>query len=209
MSRTLQFDHAVTIPATTTPIDLVEAKSHLRVNVDVEDTYITELINAAVDMVEQAQNRQLSLATITLNTSRFPSANSSLIYLPSPPLQAVTSIQYVDTDGVTQTWNSTKYDVVTDAMVGYVIPKYGECYPTAREGTNAVTITYTAGYATPADIPSSTKHAIKLMLSNMFEAREPVVVGTIATALPLSYDVLVSRNKVPIHLFRKMYEDQP
>lgn len=41
------------------------------------------------------------------------------------------------------------------------------------------------------ELPLPLIHAIKLMISNFYENREPVAIGTIATKLPFSFEYLL------------------
>jgi hypothetical protein len=68
------------------------------------------------------------------------------IRIPYPPLIAVTQIQYVDTNGVTQTLASNQYQVDNTGMLGRVAPAYGVVWPLTLIGQyNAATVTFTAG----------------------------------------------------------------
>ena len=60
----------------------------------------------------------------------------------------------------------------------------------------ALSITYTAGFGGAADVPDDIIQAAHLMVGNWYEHREPVVVGTIASELPLSVQRLIDKNRV-------------
>jgi uncharacterized phiE125 gp8 family phage protein len=180
------------------PITLVEAKRHLRVDLDFldDDQYISALISAARATVEAWEWRSHVNQVWELRLDAFP-ASAQPIYCPRPPLQSVGSIQYVDADGVTQTLSVDDYVVDPKSEPGRIMPAYGEVWPTTRPTTmNAVTITYTAGYGPDAqNVPVRTKHAIKLLLGLWYENREPVVTGTIATRIPETIEALL----LPVH----------
>jgi uncharacterized phiE125 gp8 family phage protein len=154
-------------PPTAEPLLLQEAKDHLRVDSDDENAEIARLIQAARVDAEGFLNRRIARATLRLKLDQFPGAYRSgycrdgltpwirsgvdAIRPPSPPLVSVTSITYVDTNGDTQTLDADAYRVDSDSEPGRITPAYGTCWPATRCETNAVTITYIAGYATTAE----------------------------------------------------------
>jgi uncharacterized phiE125 gp8 family phage protein len=106
------------------------------------------------------------------------------IKLGRPPLQSVTSIKYIDEDGVQQTLDSSLYTVDKDSEPGWVFPAPGQSWPSTKAIQNAVRVRYVAGYGAASDVPSALKLWIHAHLANSYKNRESVVVGTIATELP-------------------------
>ena len=137
-------DWKVTTSPVVEPISLVEAKLHLRVDHSNDDVLIGSIITAAREWAEHYEGRCYVLQTITAKLDKF----ADKIKLPYPPLISVSSIQYVDVEGVTQTVDSSVYDVDVTSVPGVVSLAYGELWPTARAQHHAVTITYLAGFAT-------------------------------------------------------------
>ena len=120
-----------------------------------------------------------------------------MIQIPRPPLISISSITYIDSDGVEQTLSSSLYRVGTKSSPGRVTPAHGEVWPTTRNVTEAVTITFLAGFGTTAaTVPGVAKRAIRLTLGNWFENRESVVVGTIAAELPQSAKNLLTNFRM-------------
>ena len=175
-----------TVP-TEEPVTLGEAKLHLRVDGSDDDDLITALIKAARDQCEAFTRRQFVTATYEYTLDGF----SGFIPLPRPPLDDVNSIAYVDSDGDDQTVDSGDYDVVTDTVIGYVQPAYGEVWPNVRGHTNDITIDYDAGYGAASAVPDTLKAAIKLLVGHLYENREAVVVGTTVSKLPLAVESLL------------------
>lgn len=182
----------ITAPAAE-PVTLAEAKTHLRVEVDAEDDYITALIVAARQHVEQATGRRL----ITQSWRGYSDVLSGPIEL-TPNLQAVSEIRYVDSDGDSQILGTGLYDVDTTGIVGSVRIAYDQTWPDSRGDTNGVQVDFTAGYGDAGtDVPEPIRHAMKLIIGNLYENREAVVVGTIAGELPQGVDLLLNYYKVP------------
>lgn len=58
-------------------------------------------------------------------------------------------------------------------------------------------MTYTAGYGDDAaDVPGPITSAVKLIIGSLYEHRESVVVGTIATPMPQSSEWLLFPYRV-------------
>ena len=152
------------------PITLDVAKQHLRLeDLDAHDELIQSVyIPSARRDVETFIHRALITQTWVYRLNQFPP--SGAIALPWPPLQSVTSVQYVDSNGTTQTWDSDEYVVDTSSTPGRITPGYGYSYPTARGHLNDVTITYVAGYGTKAShVPADIRHAMLLMIGDAYD----------------------------------------
>lgn len=131
------------------------------------DTTIAGWIAAARAHAEGFLCRPLIAQTLRYTADSFPCGE--VIEL-SPSLLSVTSVQYVDANGDTQTMDSSDYSVDTDAFVGRVVLGYGEIWPTTREQYNAVTVTFRAGYGeTAASVPGSIKQAMKLLIGQWYQ----------------------------------------
>jgi uncharacterized phiE125 gp8 family phage protein len=175
------------------PVSLDAAKTYLHVDVDDENGLIQELIVAAREHAETYTRRALITQTWDLKLDAFPCSDSG-IWLPKPPVISVSSITYVDTNGVTQTWSSSLYE--TDfpsgpkAVKARVQPAYGQYYPITRVGVfNAVTVRFVCGYgAAEESVPSSIKTAMLVLIAHWYAHREPVVVGSTANEIPATVD---------------------
>ncbi|MFH1852547.1 MAG: hypothetical protein ABIA75_09395 [Candidatus Neomarinimicrobiota bacterium] len=165
-----------------------------------EDSQINAWIKSARAQVEIDTNRALITQTWKMYLDQFP-CDGGPIELPRSPLQSITSIQYVDTDGVTQTWDSAEYRVDEISQPGRITPEYDYSYPATRAVTNAVIITFVAGYGDePADIDHpdylNLISALKLLLAHFYEHREAVQDGVIPHVVPMGYDSIIMRHKL-------------
>lgn len=164
------------------PVSYQEAMEHLRLDTHDEMDTVNALIRAATDYVERFTHRALLTQTLVLRLDEWPTLCDApyFIDLPRPPLQSVTSIMYLDTDNVLQTWDSSHYQVDTNRTPGRVSLAYNKTLPNTLSGVaNAITVTYVAGYTSRAAVPESIRLAIRLLIGHWFENREDSITGTI------------------------------
>lgn len=165
-----------TTDATIEPVTREEVKEHLRITHGDEDQYLDSLITAARQYVEERTGRQLISATWTQTFDRFPTCGPLWqIELDRPPLLSTTTaggfgITYFDSDGTSTTMPSSDYRVVNSGHKGRVTPAFGASWPSTRYQTDAVTITYKAGYGTTAaSVPKAIKQAILLYIELLYD----------------------------------------
>lgn len=165
---------------TVEPVTLADAQIYMRIlpdgdtPTDKDSTLLLSLIMAARTECERFTSRAFINQSWTLTLDAFPFSGLSgpgrAIKLPRSPLISVTSVQYVDTSGVTQTLATTVYDVDTSCEPGRIGEAYGQIWPVTRWKLNAITIIFMSGYgATAASVPDEIKTAIKETVKDWFE----------------------------------------
>lgn len=176
------------------PLSTAEAKAHLRVDFTDDDTLIDRLIKAARGRAEVFTRRAFITQTWDMDLDRFPGWQ---IEIPKAPLQSVTQIDYLDSDGVSQTLLSSLYRVDARSKPGRITPVFGEVWPVTRSTTNAVTIRFVAGYGNAgSDVPEDIIQAILLMVGDLYEHREEFITGTIVSRIPRGAEALLHPHKV-------------
>ena len=182
----------VTSP-TAEPVSLTEAKDHLRVTTTDDDTYISALITVARKYIEEANSISVINQTWDYWLNWFPDE----IELPRSPLSSITSITYTDTDGAEQTLATSVYTVDSDSLPGRVYEAFNQSWPTTRAIPKAIKIRFVGGYSAAASgVPSNLTQAILLMIGHWYESREPIVVGTITSEIPLAAKALMAPYKM-------------
>lgn len=162
------------------------------VNTTVDPT-LRLLIQTARERVEQFLRRALITQTWKLTLDGFP--DGDVIHLARPNLLGVTSVKYLDWDNVEQDVAATVYTTDTEHLPGRIVKLWGQSWPSARAEFNAVRILFTAGYgATASAVPEAIKHAMKMLITDLYEQRESAVIGTIVAELPYM-DRLLSAYK--------------
>ncbi len=153
----------VITPATTEPVTLEEAKEQLRIEASFtnDDDYILSLVSAARDRCESYCNQFFTVQGIAyLYNGLVP----AVIELPYPNL-TVTALKYTDTDNVDQTIDPSDYVV-------------NELNQTILVNIDVVSVSYRieATTAAPAAL-EGVEHAIKLILTDLYELRTETAVG--------------------------------
>lgn len=181
-------------PPATEPVTLDEAKQHLRVDTDADDNLISALITVARQSAEAKTGRALMPQTWKLSLSAFPqycnphhysslrNGMSRRIKLPRPPFAGIVSVAYVDRAGVAQTLDNAAYVIGRENMAATLRPAYNTVWPTTRDDDNVVNVTFSAGYASAAEVPEPIKAWMKIMIGTLYENREAVLHGLTAAA---------------------------
>ncbi len=98
--------------------------------------------------------------------------STGVIDLPNGPIQSITSVQYVDFEGVLQTYDPSNY-VSSLGFPGKLQPQYSHVWPISRPTIDSVQIAYVTGYGdAAASVPENIQAAILLIVGNWYERRE-------------------------------------
>ena len=189
------------------PVTLAEAKLHLRVDIADDDLLISSMIIAARQSAETICRRAICTQTIKLVLDQFPMPGMNVgsanwygpqwgtspgpltilrpdgktgyeIILPMSPVQAITSIKYIDANGVQQTLDPSQYKLDNVSEPARIVPAYGVSWPAARNEINSVEVTYVAGFGDNTAVPEGIKSWIKIRIGTLYENREEVAILT-------------------------------
>ena len=162
----------ITAP-TSEPVTLDEVKAQSVIDIDADDTLLGVLISAAREDGENRTRRSWTPKTLEVVLDEFPSGK---IELPLGPVTEITSVKYIDTDGVEQTLDTAEYDSDMDALVAYVQPVDGGTWPDTKVVPAAVRVRYEAGWE-QADVPVSIKQWLMVRVASLYAQRENHIVG--------------------------------
>lgn len=180
-----------TVAPTETAISVDEVRDHARIDGADDLNVVKALIDAATDWVENETNRQLVTATWVLRLDDFP---LWAIHFDKAPLQSITSISYLDTDGASQTLTeNTDFIVGANRHIGVITPAVDQTWPATQNRIDAATITFVAGYGARGVVPRGIKQAMLLLCAHWYENREALLVGSVSKELELSVQSLIDQ----------------
>ena len=185
--------YAVDIAATTAILTTAEAKTHLKVDTSADDTYIDNLVSAATESAQIFTNRYFINTTIT----QYGDTWSDISTLFKSKVNSITHIKYFDSDNSEQTLATSVWISDINHQPARIGLKPNQSFPSLADRINAVNCKYVVGYGSAAsDVPEGIREAVLLTIGNLYENRQNVVVGRIATELPKSAQYLLEQFKV-------------
>lgn len=146
---------------TALPLDLAEAKLHLRYAASDQDALILAGIDGVRGQVEAFIHKQLVAARWKQVMDAFPyslepieygrpnSRRGNAIYLERGPVLLVESIQYLDMQGVQQTVDPSVYTVDYSSDPVRITPVFGQIWPIPIPQIGSVWVIFDAGFAAP------------------------------------------------------------
>jgi hypothetical protein len=191
----------VTEPAVN-PVTLSEAKAHLRIDANDEDTLISSLVTTATRWAEDYCDRtwvytqwkmsvdsfygnvgspvQFGLKSDGNNIDGRQSVVPNLdLELQRPPMvqsgtATAITIAYTPTaEASTTTLDATQFRVDRLSTPGVCRPLYGQTWPSHLLDFNSTTVTYWAGYsADGTSVPGAAKSAILMIVAHLWKNRE-------------------------------------
>lgn len=165
--------YSILTAATSMPVTLAEAKAEFRIESTDYDSEIERKLAVATFEIEEDCRLQLINATWKMVLDRFPPSDGcgpGEILIEKCPVASITSVVYVATDGTSTTLSASDYRTDLLGFPARIQPAYGLAWPVAREVSNAVTVTFVAGYgADPDSVPAMTKQAILCRARELFE----------------------------------------
>jgi|694.fasta_scaffold14622_7 uncharacterized phiE125 gp8 family phage protein len=180
------------------PVTLAEAKAHLRVDADTDDTYIGTLITAAREWVEQYLDRALIHQQYVMRLDSFPYE----FELPRPPMVAsgtatTVAVTYTLGDDSTATLSASQYRVDRSATPGVVRQLRAGTWPANLDDQNAVTVTWWAGYGTSgASVPAAIRHAMLMLVGHWYDgSRSGVLTGSISKEIEFGVKSLLDSQR--------------
>jgi len=170
------------------PVSRTEARNHLRLDDDVDDSQVRSYIQAATDWAENYTNRFFISRTCQMMLDGARELESPLwegmktgpsnvayldhIELAAAPVISVESIKYYSDDDTEYTWAASNYYVDTFSEPAKIVLRDGGTYPTDLRASNGLEINFTAGYgANPSSVPEAIKVAILQYVTFLYEHR--------------------------------------
>ncbi len=155
------------------PLSVADVSEYLRLDDSPTDTLlISSLITAARQHLENYLNRFIAEQTVELALTGW----KDKIDL-SAPVQSVTSVKYLDENGVEQTLNPNQYLVDTYSEPAAIYPAHDVTYPNLYDQENNVKIRYVVGFTSGGSpdtnpLPDPLKFAMMLIIGDLYANRE-------------------------------------
>jgi hypothetical protein len=220
----MELRYILATPPASEPLTTEDVRSYLRLDDDdtSQDSIISVMITAARRYAEQYTGRSLMPQTWLAVADSFPgcwippapfgayaysygsarsveyhSPEEQVIKLARGPVNSITSITYVDSNGATQTLDPSTYILDTSDLVQRIAPAYGQNWPAARRQLGAVRITFAAGYANADAVPATVRNWMLIRIATAFEHREAEEIVLKGKLQALAYvDTLLDSEKV-------------
>jgi uncharacterized phiE125 gp8 family phage protein len=178
--------------STQEPVNLDEAKNHLRIDHDEDNDYIRDLVRTARERAEQFCNRSFIQKKLALYL--FEWAES--VPLKPEPVASIVSVEYKNTSDVWTVYSN--YSAEKDNHV-QLLTKPANMIE--EKGYNAIIrITFNVGYVDTVDrllrVPQSVKQAILMMVRTMYDNREDVIRGMTINRVPENSEYLLGPYRI-------------
>jgi uncharacterized phiE125 gp8 family phage protein len=176
-----------TVEPTVEPVTLAEAKTHLRLDGAADDDFLTGLIRAARQEVEQATGTALLEQSWRLALDCWPRNGTALLKV--YPLREVLSVTLYGSEGEASVLAPENYQV--DALSRPARIHFDAPLPALR-AMNGVEIDFSAGFGEAgADVPDLLKRAILLLVAHWYEFRAGFGPAERPVSYPAGYERLV------------------
>lgn len=189
--------YSLTVAPYNEPVTLAQVTAHVRVDSTDDQEYIADLIPVGREFVDSVTGRVSVECTWKVTAASWAalmeeSCDTAKIY--RTPLVSVSSVKYYAPDATSlTTMPTTDYRVITGYEPGMI--QFIEDLPSIHERMDAIQITLVAGYEYDTT-PAILKHAVKMVVANMYENRVPVITGMTATEMPQSLNTLIQNQRV-------------
>jgi uncharacterized phiE125 gp8 family phage protein len=172
-----------TIAPTVLAVTLADAKTSLRVDADMTDMddLITSWIKGVVATAEHDIGQCLMEQTWQVRLDEFPGVSChrlgdacsstipTALALPHPVI-SVTSVKYLDLDGIEQTLAPAGYKPIRRAYESFLVPARGASWPATAGELDSVVVTVVCGLGTdPALTPENVRLYLLAKLAEQFD----------------------------------------
>ena len=176
MSRLGWTEPVVIAPAEDEAITLEAAKEQLTVDFDDDDGFISRLIAAARDHVEQVAGLVVVRKTVTLHCHGF----EDFARLPVGPVKEIKAVRYFDPAGGEITLDPAAYEARLDGLRASIVAAPRRGWPAIMPGSR-IAVDLVVGFD---EAPAAVCQAMLLLIGTWCRNREQVITGTITAELP-------------------------
>jgi uncharacterized phiE125 gp8 family phage protein len=176
-------------------VSLNEAKEHLRIGHNDDDSYITRLTHAAQIVCEHLTGANFTPSSYSFfcdnwqQTKDVPEVST---------LGLIESITYKNTSGIPTIWNPINYYFAQGSQRSRIELVDGKSYPDLYDGIQNITINFRTNpvWGKTTNLNEVAKQAVLITISDMYENRQSVIVGRIASSIPRTAQFLLDTLKI-------------
>lgn len=177
-----------TVEPTVEPVTLADAKAHLKLQHDSEDSLISGLIRAARDEVEKSAGLALIDQTWRLALDRWPRDSCALIA--KHPVKEVLSVTAYGPDGEASLIDPDTYQLDTLSRPARL---HFEAQTAPLRAMNGIEIDFAAGFGEAGpDVPDLLKRAVLVLMAHWFEFRAAFGPGDQPVSFPVGYERMLA-----------------
>jgi hypothetical protein len=152
-------------------VSVEDAKLYTKIDASADDALVSLFAASAREYCETWTRRAFTTQTLEASYRGWPWCGAPLI-LPRPPLQQVSKVEYIDTDGVRRELSSSAYVVTAPAgpraSHGTLDIARGVSLPALGAVERPVIVTLIAGYGDAAeDVPEGLRSAVLVHLCDL------------------------------------------
>lgn len=175
------YSAAIVSGPASTPVSVSQAKDELRIDTSDHDTRLGRYVAAATAYVQAMTGLRLVTQTIDIKCDDW----GDLSAIPVGPVQSITSVTYVDTDGATQTASTSVYEARLTGLNPHLVLKYQQVWPVAQFGSQ-ITVRAVVGYTS---VPDDVTSALLVLIRAMNDEGELGGVQDTVSALLANYRI--------------------
>lgn len=174
-------------------VSLAEAKEHLRISHGDDDAYITNIIQAAQLTAEYQCNVDFTVCSWRFTCDLW----QQTISIPYSQVDRVTRIEYYNdaSPSVLTVLPLTEWYLDKGSTPARITMNDPYDYPSLRNGTGNIIISFNT-QDIDVTFNQVAKQAVLIMLTDMYENRQSVIVGRIASTIPRTAQFLLDTIKV-------------
>lgn len=170
------------------PISVAEAKAHLRVDGEAEDSLIASLILTSRLHIETALGLALMSQGWRLLLDQWSDGRE--VELPLRPLQAVEEVRVLSADANATVVSASQYLVDVASAPPRLVRR--AAFPTPGLPARGIEIDLTVGFGDDAeDVPAPIRQALLLLVAHWYEHRDPIEIGAADAGIPAAVSDLL------------------
>jgi uncharacterized phiE125 gp8 family phage protein len=167
-------------PPTAVPISLPEAKAQARYYEPDEDALFVGYVRAATAHIEQTTGLRLITGAWEYSIDHFPERHCRYIRLPLAPLFSLTSVTYLDAQGMAQTLPIDTYLIrgLGSTQPAQIVLAPTQTWPSTWPGIGSVLLRTEFGFGPDHNyVPEDLRQAVQMLACHWFENRSATAAG--------------------------------